>query len=286
MNYPFVIEPVTYEPFADEQAQLARCKEWGLLSEKAVKLKSFVYKRNGAQLACTIVGYVDKATAVIELDNKQLHCIHPAYLKEMQAANFGVKATAQADSGEQAEATAEPSETAETAERVDAAEAEPADVIAAANPDTESDDAPTIETVAAENEPSGEPAAHAADVDTAAEEPQEADTGGKRKSKKEKLELPEQKVQMVATVQEFTTVPNNFSDNDDEVIIYEQVSIVEPAISVGTAWSSHSATLKKLELEIGDTIAFEGKIVAKKLTKHPVPYKINNPAKIQKSRNE
>ncbi|MDF2662579.1 MAG: hypothetical protein K0Q94_5370, partial [Paenibacillus sp.] len=92
----------------------------------------------------------------------------------------------------------------------------------------------------------------------------------------------EDKVKMTATVQEFTTVPNNFSDNDDEVIIYEAVSITDPEIEVGVAWSSHSATLKKLGLAVGDTISFEGKIVAKKLTKHPVPYKINNPAKIQK----
>ncbi|MNR64158.1 hypothetical protein D3C85_1867030 [compost metagenome] len=51
---------------------------------------------------------------------------------------------------------------------------------------------------------------------------------------------------------------------------------------MGEAWSSHSATLKKQELEIGDVITFEAKIVAKKLTKHPVAYKINNPAKIKK----
>ena len=77
-------------------------------------------------------------------------------------------------------------------------------------------------------------------------------------------------------------MPNNFSDTDDEVIIYEAVSILEPAIEVGTAWSSHSATLKKLELAIGDIVTFECKIVAKKLSKHPVPYKINNPGKMQK----
>ncbi|MNY77660.1 hypothetical protein D3C86_2176390 [compost metagenome] len=53
-------------------------------------------------------------------------------------------------------------------------------------------------------------------------------------------------------------------------------------MEVGTAWSSHSATLKKLELAIGDTVTFECKIVAKKLSKHPVPYKINNPGKMQK----
>ena len=66
------------------------------------------------------------------------------------------------------------------------------------------------------------------------------------------------------------------------MVIYEDVTLVEQAAELGTAWSSHSATLKKFELEVGDRITFEGKIVAKKLTKHPVPYKINNPGKIQK----
>ena len=65
------------------------------------------------------------------------------------------------------------------------------------------------------------------------------------------------------------------------MVIYEAVAIAEPETEIGTAWSNHSATLKKLKMEVGDTIRFEGKIVAKKLTKHPVPYKINNPAKIE-----
>ncbi|UUZ90153.1 hypothetical protein LJK87_29750 [Paenibacillus sp. P25] len=89
-------------------------------------------------------------------------------------------------------------------------------------------------------------------------------------------------MKMKATVKEFATVPNHFSDNDDEVVIYEAVAITEPETELGTAWSSYSATLKKLELNIGDTLTFEAKVIAKKLTKHPVPYKINNPAKIQK----
>lgn len=102
----------------------------------------------------------------------------------------------------------------------------------------------------------------------------------------QKLQLPEEKVKMTATVKECTTIPNHFSDNEDEVVIYEAVFITEPEpeTEIGTAWSSHSATLKKMELEIGDTITFEAKIIRKKLTNHPVPYKINNPAKIQKEK--
>jgi len=41
------------------------------------------------------------------------------------------------------------------------------------------------------------------------------------------------------------SVPNHFTDEDDEVIIYEAVAILDPAIEVGVAWSSHSSTLKK-----------------------------------------
>lgn len=50
---------------------------------------------------------------------------------------------------------------------------------------------------------------------------------------------------MVATVKEFTTIPNHFSDNDDEVVIYENTAVVEPEIEIGDAWSSHSATMKR-----------------------------------------
>ena len=72
---------------------------------------------------------------------------------------------------------------------------------------------------------------------------------------------------MTATVAEFTTVPNHFADTDDEVIIYSDVMLVDADTEVGAAWSSHSATLKKLALEIGDKLTFEAKIAAKKLTK-------------------
>jgi len=106
----------------------------------------------------------------------------------------------------------------------------------------------------------------------------------KKSKTSQKLQLPEEKVKMIATVKECTTIPNHFSDNEDEVVIYEAVCITEPETEIGTAWSSHSATLKKMELEIGDTITFEAKIIRKKLTNHPVPYKINNPAKIQKEK--
>ncbi len=240
----FVIEPIEYAGFDDEAEQIEKCKEWGLLSEKASKSKVFYYKGGGTNLPCSVVGYVDDITAVIEFDNGQKHCIHPSYLKEMQAANYGQRLTAASE---------------------DSAES-PAEAAEADSPQA----APAVKTEAAADKP--KPAAAPAKEKEKEKAP-----------KKEKLQLPEEKVKMTATVQQFTTVPNNFSDTDDEVIVYDAVKIVEPELEIGAAWSSHSATLKKLELAVGDTITFEAKIVAKKLTKHPVQYKINNPAKIQKS---
>lgn len=271
MVHAFIIEPTTYNAFENEAEQLGQCKEWGLLSEKALKTKAFFYKGHGMNLACSIIGYVDKITAVIEFDNQQRHCIHPSYLKEMQAANYGVKLNASAEESIGTESLEglelEPlQEETPPVEEVTTEEAKTKEVTTG---EPESDEATT-------EEPRTEQAL--ADEPRAAEPPK----GKAKKEKAPKLQLPEEKVKMIATVTEFTTVPNNFSDSEDEVIIYEAVSITDPEMEIGSAWSSHSATLKKLELEIGDTITFEGKIVAKKLTKHPIPYKINNPSKLQK----
>jgi hypothetical protein len=253
MVHAFIIEPNTYNAFENEAEQLEKCKDWGLLSEKASRTKTFIYKGNGMNLTCNIVGFVDKMTAVIEFDNKQQHCIHPSYLKEMQASNYGQRPSSSAEESVEPDAI-------EQLENVQE-EASPAEDIKIEE---------GMEEVKVEEIEVEEPKVEAPPKEKA------------KKEKAQKLQLPEEKVKMTATVKEFTTVPNNFSDNDDEVVIYETVSIAEPETEIGTAWSSHSATLKKLELEVGDKITFECKIVAKKLTKHPVPYKINNPAKIQK----
>ncbi|KRE38737.1 hypothetical protein [Paenibacillus sp. Soil522] len=254
MIHTFIIEPNTYTSFENEAEQIEKCKEWGLLSEKASKTKAFFYKGSGTNLACSIVGYVDRMTAVISFDNEQKHCIHPSYLKEMQASNYSQKSSAAAEESSILE--------------------------------TMSVEAEQPLTQVLEQKPAVESALPA--EDNLPKEP-EAEPPTKAKTKKEKapkLQLPEEKVKMIATVKDFTTVPNNFSDTEDEVVIYEAVAIADPATDIGAAWSSHSATLKKLELEIGDTIHFEGKVIAKKLTKHPIPYKINNPAKIQKEKSE
>lgn len=292
MEYAFVIEPQNYQPFENDEEQVEKCQEWGLLSGKASKTKTFYYKGHGLNIVCSIIGFVDKMTAVIQLGNDQLHCIHPSYLKEMQAASYGAKHAAGVEADETSEET--------TNNETEAAEAEivenGTDVITDSAATGESDMGPaktveemlaeagfaidSVESAAAIPE-EVEETANSSDSDQA-EQTEEKPKSKAKKEKAPKLELPEDKVKMIATVKEFTTVPNHFSDNDDEVVIYEALSITEQGTLVGEAWSSHSATLKKQELEIGDVITFEAKIVAKKLTKHPVAYKINNPAKIKK----
>jgi hypothetical protein len=270
MGYTFVIEPLSYIAFEDEMAQLEQCKEWGLLSKKASKTKTFFYKGYGMNLACSIVGLVDKITAVIEFETKQLHCMHPSYLKEMQAASYGLKPSAEGTSS------------AEPENMVSGGEALQAKALIEAEAGGAQLEEVVSKAELSKNAESGSEVSQADEPIVDISEPEDAQQSKTKKTKKQKLELPEGKVKMTATVKEFTTVPNHFSDNDDEVVIYEAVSMIEPETEIGEAWSSHSATLKKLELALGDTITFEAKIVAKKLTKHPVSYKINNPAKIQK----
>jgi hypothetical protein len=197
----------------------------------------------------------------------------------MQAASFGKRGAADAENADEAVAVAI-AESPAADETVDSTAAEAPNAADAASQEAK-EATPSADAAAAADAPPW-------DMDPADSAPANAPSPSQpkpevpKKSKKEKIELPEGKVSLTATVQEFTTVPNHFSDTDDEVIIYEAVSITDPAVELGTAWSSHSATIKKLELAVGDKITFEAKLVAKKLTKHPVPYKINNAAKIQK----
>lgn len=242
MAYAFVIKPERHHTFESEEEQMEKCKEWGLLTAKASKTKDFYYKGYGMNLACNIIGYVDDVTAVIEFENKQQHCIHPSFLKEMQASAYSQRSIEQPK-------TEKLSEVEETPKVEETSKIE--------------------ETPRVEESPKVK------------EAPKEK-VKKEKKAAAPKVQLPEDKVKMTATVKEFTTVPNHFSDDDDEVIIYEGVFITDPETEIGSAWSSHSKTMKKMELEIGDILTFEAKVVKKKLTKHPVPYKINNPSKLQK----
>lgn len=83
-----------YEFFLDEDHYAEKVREWGLSSTKEVK-KEFWYKDRNHQRQVTIKGYevfgdtLEQNTIVIEFQDGNLSCIHPAYLKEMQASSFG-----------------------------------------------------------------------------------------------------------------------------------------------------------------------------------------------------
>jgi len=288
MGYAFMIEPQYYTALENEDELIEKCQEWGLLSEKATKVKTFYYKGNGLNMPCTIVGFVDHMAAVIQLDNDQKHCIHPSYLKEMQASSYNVRSSIAAGTDKSSEpvvvsnsenfTTSEAVQNFEPVSHLDDTTSGVHGLNSELDVDTDDDDSSS----ALKGDPDGlvEEYVGPANATGSAAKPK-AKTAGKAKSVK--IELPEGKVKMSAVVKEFTTVPNHFSDNDDEVIIYEAVTIMEPeVVDVGEAWSSHSATIKKQELEVGDVLTFEAKIIKKKLAKNPVPYKINNPSKIQK----
>lgn len=260
MTYSFVVKPLAVQDFDSEDELIERCKEWNLLSSTATRVKTYQYKRQGLTLPCEIVGYVDPLTVVIQFENKQQHCIHPAYLKEMQTAGFGQRASAAAD------AKAEDSQEA------------PAEAVSAENLPEEltEQEAPDAEAASVEI-PSAPGSEDSAETEAAVIPQKKAAS-----KKKPAVQLPEDKLSVTAVIKEFTTVPNHFSDNDDEVIIYEGIAVEGHDLAIEEVWSSYSATLKKLELNVGDTVSFEAKIVAKKLTQHPVKYKINNPSRMKK----
>ncbi len=84
MTYTFIIEPKTYTAFHNEDVLIEQCRTWGLLSEKATKIKTFYYKGNDLNVPCTIVGCVDYMTTVIEFDNVP-EALHSSLLSERDA---------------------------------------------------------------------------------------------------------------------------------------------------------------------------------------------------------
>lgn len=262
INEPQYIPPQgDYETFNDENHFKEKLKEWGLSSAK----KEFWYKDRSNQLLVTIKGYeiygkTDQFnTVVIEFHDGKLSCIHPAYLKEMQQSSFGKESLIGVG---------------EVSNGVDSASVE--------------EQANTKE-MAGEEAKTEPPSAKKADSKpTKTKEPKP------KKEKAAKLELPADKVHFTASVKQFALTYNPFNEENDEVVVLENVQIVqENPIDLGLAWCSHSKTLKKLELSLGDSLEFDGKVVAKKLTKGkdveeeflvdvPVQYKINNPSKIIK----
>lgn len=130
---------------------------------------------------------------------------------------------------------------------------------------------------------------------TAIPEPKRPSPAKEKKEKAVKLVLPEEKVHFTGTVKQFALSWNHFNEENDEVIILENVRVEqEESLEIGLAWCSHSKTLKKFELQPGESLEFDGKIVKKILPKGKdiedealklevtVSYKINNPSKIAK----
>lgn len=82
-----------FQTFLDEEHYKLKLKEWGLSSAKDAK-KEFWYKEKDLQVLVKIQGYESYGTSaefntiVIEFNDGNLSCIHPAYLKEMQQASF------------------------------------------------------------------------------------------------------------------------------------------------------------------------------------------------------
>jgi hypothetical protein len=246
-----------YETFENEAHYLEKVKEWGLSTKK-----EFWYKDRFQHCLVTIKGYevfgetTEYNTLVVEFPDGRLTCIHPAYLKEMQSSNFGKEIIEQ--TGDEPKTKLESMENPELA---------------------------AAETTAPPAEAKTEKTAKAS-----ADKPAKT-----KKEKAPKLVLPEDKVHFTAKVKQFALSWNHFNEDNDEVIVFEDVRIdQEELIEVGLAWGSHSKTLKKLELEPGQELEFNGKIVKKSLPKGKdveddsmlldvsVGYKINNPSKIVK----
>lgn len=132
-------------------------------------------------------------------------------------------------------------------------------------------------------------------VPASSSKPKEAKPAKEKKAKAAKLVLPEEKVHFTARIKQFAMSWNHFNEENDEVVVLENVRIEQDdPIEIELAWCAHSKTLKKFELNPGETLEFDGKIVKKSLPKGkdveeedlrldvPIPFKINNPSKIVK----
>ncbi|MCM3726978.1 hypothetical protein M3226_14930 [Neobacillus cucumis] len=246
-----------YEPFRDDDHYKEKLKEWGLPTAK----KEFWYKEGNYQRLVTIKGYETYGntgefnTLVIEFQDGNLTCIHPAFLKEMQSSSFGKESLINLEEKDNSDEEKVPNSAEATQQ---------------------------TETVSLVEAPKKEKVAKPA------KEPKP------KKEKAPKIELPADKVHFTAKVKQFALVYNPFNEENDEVVVLENVQIVlDNPIDLGLAWCSHSKTLKKFELTAGDILEFDGKVAAKKMGKGKdapeefvvdtaVLYKINNPSKIVK----
>lgn len=94
-----------FEGFRDEEHYREKLKEWGLSSAKEAK-REFLFKERSYQRIVSIKGYETYGksdefnTLVIEFQDGNLSCIHPAFLKEMQASSFGKESLLQVEEKE------------------------------------------------------------------------------------------------------------------------------------------------------------------------------------------
>ncbi len=251
-----------YDTFRDEDHYKEKLKEWGLSSAREAK-KEFWYKDRQFQTHVTIKGYETYGSAggfntlIIEFQDGNVSCIHPAHLKEMQQSSFGKESMLELELA------------LDTGEK----EIETPAIAAAKGLENIADPVPAPPKSA---------------------NPAKAKEPKPKKEKAPKLELPAEKVHFTAKVKQFALTYNPFNEENDEVVVLENVVISqEQPLELGIAWCSHSKTLKKFELAMGDSLEFDGKVAAKKLAKGkdapeefivdvPVLYKINNPSKINK----
>jgi hypothetical protein len=250
-----------FERFQSEAHYSEKVKEWGLGASK----KEFWFKGKTHQRLVKIIGYEtfgdtsEYNTLVVEFQDGNLTCIHPAYLKEMQSSSFGKELKTPVE-GETVQEVAV--ETTTSQESIITAELFEDKI--------ETEDNPTPKET-------------------------KAKTTKSKKEKPVKIVLPEDKVHFSASVKQLALSWNHFNEENDEVVVLENVRIEnEEPVEIGLAWCAHSKTLKKFELSPGDSLEFDGKIVKKSLPKGKevedeslllevsVPYKINNPSKLVK----
>ncbi|MFS0863766.1 hypothetical protein [Fredinandcohnia sp. 179-A 10B2 NHS] len=247
-----------FETFEDEAQYEEKVREWGLSTTKEVK-KEFWYKDRTHQRLVTIKGYLvygkdnSHNTLVIEFQDGNLSCIHPAYLKEMQSPSFGKSAIS--------DTSVEPSIKPKKAEK------------------TNTEEERSTETVA-------EPVVDKAKTEEKEKKPKKEKVP-KIELPEDKVHFTATVKQFALTWNHFN------EENDEVVVLEKVAIQGDNPIEIGLAWCSHSKTLKKLELTPGEELEFDGKIVKKKLAKgkdideefiieEAVAFKINNPSKIKK----
>lgn len=248
-----------FEGFRDDVHYREKLKEWGLSSAKEAK-REFLFKERNYQRVVTIKGYETYGkseefnTLVIEFQDGNLSCIHPAFLKEMQASSYGKETMLQV---------------------------EEKDFSTTEQPSEDSESKGEVKTPESKSVTKSEPKKPKAAKPKKEKEP-------KIELPTEKVHFTANVKQFALTYNPFN------EENDEVVVLENVQIIQDEPLNLGLAWCSHSKTLKKFELSPGDQLEFDGKVAKKKLAKGkdvdeefivdaPVSYKVNNPSKIVKN---